>query len=308
MLPPTVQTRSTWSALISYHPSGQRASAVAMTGQAVGSPVPGSAGHGRQLLSGTASGGGRSGGRGSPPALTINFRARGSAAEHHQQREGGQAGNTSQQFWSDDAGLVRTSAAAAAAVASSGGAAGVLISAAVSAPPQSSGISVSPAAQLHSPRSAPGGPSRRAITQPAGSQTSDGAPSPTPSAAAAGGMRRPDGAAQAGTPDAAAGPAHSQAPAARNSSNSMHPQFRSKAVCKLTCVACEATVCSRGMKAILLADTRVELYSTDTPPIGYARASAAACDVRANENLSKQKKKKKKKKSSKKCPKGGNVS
>ncbi|KAI9142030.1 FAM72 protein-domain-containing protein [Paraphysoderma sedebokerense] len=48
----------------------------------------------------------------------------------------------------------------------------------------------------------------------------------------------------------------------------IHPQFRSKAVCKLTCKHCLNLVCLRGMKAILLADTRVELYSTDLPPNG----------------------------------------
>ncbi|KAJ3192289.1 Protein fam72a, partial [Dinochytrium kinnereticum] len=46
----------------------------------------------------------------------------------------------------------------------------------------------------------------------------------------------------------------------------VHPQFRSKAVCKLFCRHCDTLVCSRGMKAILLGDTRVELYSTDSPP------------------------------------------
>ncbi|CAG8545091.1 15088_t:CDS:2, partial [Racocetra persica] len=42
---------------------------------------------------------------------------------------------------------------------------------------------------------------------------------------------------------------------------------RSKAVCKLNCTYCESRVCLRGMKAMLLADTRVELYSTDVPPL-----------------------------------------
>ncbi|KAI8353043.1 protein FAM72, partial [Mortierella sp. GBAus27b] len=48
----------------------------------------------------------------------------------------------------------------------------------------------------------------------------------------------------------------------------LHPQFRAKAVCRLTCKSCLADVCMRGMKAILLADSRVELYSTDRPPKG----------------------------------------
>ena len=48
-----------------------------------------------------------------------------------------------------------------------------------------------------------------------------------------------------------------------------HPSFRSKAVCALNCQYCTSAICERGMKAILLADTKVtsidqiELYSTD---------------------------------------------
>ncbi|KAI9091141.1 protein FAM72, partial [Phlyctochytrium arcticum] len=49
---------------------------------------------------------------------------------------------------------------------------------------------------------------------------------------------------------------------------SVHPQFRSKAVCKLFCRHCTSIMCRRGMKAILLGNTKVELYSTDTPPTG----------------------------------------
>ncbi|RKO87193.1 protein FAM72, partial [Blyttiomyces helicus] len=47
---------------------------------------------------------------------------------------------------------------------------------------------------------------------------------------------------------------------------SLHPQFRSKTVCTLRCRHCVSVVCGRGMKAILLGDTTVELYSTDSPP------------------------------------------
>lgn len=43
----------------------------------------------------------------------------------------------------------------------------------------------------------------------------------------------------------------------------MHPSFRSKTVCQLGCNFCRTSICKRGMKAILLADTSVELYSTD---------------------------------------------
>jgi hypothetical protein len=38
-----------------------------------------------------------------------------------------------------------------------------------------------------------------------------------------------------------------------------------KPVYKLMCRHCTTPVCARGMKAILLADTTIELYSTDTP-------------------------------------------
>ncbi|KAJ3089813.1 Protein fam72a [Quaeritorhiza haematococci] len=49
---------------------------------------------------------------------------------------------------------------------------------------------------------------------------------------------------------------------------SIHPQFRSKAVCTLQCSHCGAELCKRGMKAILLGNTKVELFSTDMPPRG----------------------------------------
>jgi len=54
----------------------------------------------------------------------------------------------------------------------------------------------------------------------------------------------------------------------QSSSNNLHSQFHSKIVCQLYCKSCDVTLCRRGMKAILLADTKVELYSTDTPPKG----------------------------------------
>ncbi|KAI8338036.1 FAM72 protein-domain-containing protein [Chlamydoabsidia padenii] len=38
-----------------------------------------------------------------------------------------------------------------------------------------------------------------------------------------------------------------------------------KLVYKLLCRHCQHMVCARGMKAILLADVKIELYSTDTP-------------------------------------------
>ena len=45
----------------------------------------------------------------------------------------------------------------------------------------------------------------------------------------------------------------------------LHPSFRKKCVMKLNCRFCGNCVCMRGMKAILLADNSVELFSTDEP-------------------------------------------
>lgn len=42
--------------------------------------------------------------------------------------------------------------------------------------------------------------------------------------------------------------------------------LRNKIVYKLNCTYCKIPVCDRAMRAILLADTKVELYSTDIPP------------------------------------------
>ena len=42
--------------------------------------------------------------------------------------------------------------------------------------------------------------------------------------------------------------------------------LRNKIVYKLNCAYCKIPVCDRAMRAILLADTKVELYSTDIPP------------------------------------------
>eukprot|EP01134_Creolimax_fragrantissima_P004234 CFRG4234T1 len=43
-------------------------------------------------------------------------------------------------------------------------------------------------------------------------------------------------------------------------------QFEAKTVCNLTCRFCQSELTDRGMRAILLGDTNVELYSTDLPP------------------------------------------
>ncbi|XP_060701028.1 protein FAM72A isoform X3 [Chiloscyllium punctatum] len=50
--------------------------------------------------------------------------------------------------------------------------------------------------------------------------------------------------------------------------------FKNKLVNLLCCKFCDNVLCARGMKAVLLADTDVELYSTDIPPtsgnaVGY---------------------------------------
>ncbi|KAJ3184166.1 Protein fam72a [Geranomyces variabilis] len=55
-----------------------------------------------------------------------------------------------------------------------------------------------------------------------------------------------------------------------SNAEAIRPQFRSKIVCELTCRHCEAVVCRRGMKAILLADMNIELFSTDAPPHGVS--------------------------------------
>ncbi|KAJ3088394.1 Protein fam72a [Quaeritorhiza haematococci] len=47
---------------------------------------------------------------------------------------------------------------------------------------------------------------------------------------------------------------------------SARPHFRSKPVHEVSCRHCGTVVCKRGMKAILLADMNIELFSTDFPP------------------------------------------
>lgn len=42
--------------------------------------------------------------------------------------------------------------------------------------------------------------------------------------------------------------------------------FKNKCVTQVNCIFCESLLCTRGMKAVLLADTEVELFSTDIPP------------------------------------------
>lgn len=59
----------------------------------------------------------------------------------------------------------------------------------------------------------------------------------------------------------------SHPPQAQTQSQTNNHHFRYKIVCLLTCRSCGQELCNRGMKAILLADTKVELYSTDCPPL-----------------------------------------
>lgn len=54
----------------------------------------------------------------------------------------------------------------------------------------------------------------------------------------------------------------------RNTNNSSisNSPLRNKIVYNLHCAYCQTHICGRAMRAILLADTKVELYSTDIPP------------------------------------------
>ena len=56
----------------------------------------------------------------------------------------------------------------------------------------------------------------------------------------------------------------------RERSNS---HLRNKIVFALSCRFCQSGLCKRAMRAILLADTKVELYSTDIPPDSHALAT-----------------------------------
>lgn len=51
-----------------------------------------------------------------------------------------------------------------------------------------------------------------------------------------------------------------------NNSAASNSPLRNKIVYNLHCAYCETHICGRAMRAILLADTKVELYSTDIPP------------------------------------------
>lgn len=60
-------------------------------------------------------------------------------------------------------------------------------------------------------------------------------------------------------------------------SRRIHPAFQTKTVIKLECKYCERRICARGMRALLLADTKVELYSTDLPPEKWVWNSFRPC-------------------------------
>jgi len=68
--------------------------------------------------------------------------------------------------------------------------------------------------------------------------------------------------------------------------SSMHPSFRNKHVLELSCSCCDSVLTDRAMSAILLADTSVQLFSTDLTPPGCAevgddyRTGHCACRIR----------------------------
>lgn len=51
-----------------------------------------------------------------------------------------------------------------------------------------------------------------------------------------------------------------------SATNRSNNALRNKIVYKLNCAYCKNPVCDRAMRAILLADTKIELFSTDIPP------------------------------------------
>lgn len=53
--------------------------------------------------------------------------------------------------------------------------------------------------------------------------------------------------------------------------------FKNKCVAQVRCVFCDSLLSSRGMKAVLLADAEVELFSTDIPPNRWVVNSASSC-------------------------------
>lgn len=62
-----------------------------------------------------------------------------------------------------------------------------------------------------------------------------------------------------------------------NNNNGNAPFNPLKPVYKLLCRYCHNMVCARGMRAILLADTNIELYSTDIPATSYGSIPPFLC-------------------------------
>lgn len=52
----------------------------------------------------------------------------------------------------------------------------------------------------------------------------------------------------------------------RTTMSTSNANFKNKCVTQVNCIFCDSLLCKRGMKAVLLADTEVELFSTDIPP------------------------------------------
>ncbi|TPX45747.1 hypothetical protein SeLEV6574_g03690 [Synchytrium endobioticum] len=69
-------------------------------------------------------------------------------------------------------------------------------------------------------------------------------------------------------------PTHARpvAPSMRHTSSqsNIHPQFGAKPVCAISCRSCTTPLCYRGMRALLLGNKRIELFSTDSQPVGVS--------------------------------------
>lgn len=52
----------------------------------------------------------------------------------------------------------------------------------------------------------------------------------------------------------------------KSTMSTSNANFKNKCVTQVNCIFCDSLLCTRGMKAVLLADTEVELFSTDIPP------------------------------------------
>ena len=68
--------------------------------------------------------------------------------------------------------------------------------------------------------------------------------------------------------------------------NRLERLFGEKVVMELNCKFCSSKICRRGMRALLLADTKTELFSTDLPPThttalvgGDYRTSSCDCKI-----------------------------